>query len=121
MPGPFVFLVNDWAGRDIALEESCWERYIKRRRQWNDDQMLPLIRQTIQEPDAVFESQQHARRAEVWRRFDDAKDGQPGFVQVIVEYDGSFTFASSGDVRTAMVSKAIDSTGRRLWGQWKIS
>ncbi len=115
MPGPFVFLVRDWAGRDIALEESCWERHIKRRRQWNDDRMLPLIRQTIQDADVAFESQQDARRAEIWRHFDDVKDGQPGFVQVIVEYDTLVESAMSGDVRTAMVSQAIDSKGRQVW------
>jgi hypothetical protein len=115
MPGPFAFLVKDWAGRDIALEESCWQRHIKRRRYWNDDRMLPLIRRTIEDADAAFESEQHSRRAEVWRHFDDVKDGKPGFVQVIVEYDTHFASATSGDVRTAMVSTAIDSKGMQLW------
>lgn len=113
MPGPYVFLVKDWAVRDVALDQMCWERHIKRRRNWNDDRMLPLIRRTIEDPDAVHASDQHAQRAEIWRHFPDVKDGQPGYVKVIVEYNDPM----SGDVRTAMVSKAttIDSKGAQLW------
>jgi hypothetical protein len=117
MPGPFVFLTKDWGNRDIALEESCWEYHIKRRRYWYDDRMLPLIRKTIEDADAAFESQQHSRRAEIWRHFDDVKDGQPGYVKVIVEYDALFVSAMSGDVRTAVTSTAIDSRGAQLWAR----
>jgi hypothetical protein len=115
MPGPFAFLVKDWAGRDIALEVSCWERHIKRRRYWNDDRMLPLIRQTLEDADAAFQSEQDSLRAEIWRRFEDAKDGSPGYVKVIVEYDSLPPSAVSGDVRTAMVAPTISSGGKQLW------
>jgi len=115
MPGSITFLVRDWANRDIALETSCWERHIKAHRYWNDDRMLPLIRQTIEDADAAYQSRQNSRRAEIWRHFDDVKDGKPGYVKVIVEYDDLFTSTSSGDVRTAMISPAINSGGTQLW------
>lgn len=115
LPGPYVFLVTDWAGRDVALEERQWTHHILRRRQWNDDRMIPLIRQTIQDPDVAYVSERSAQRVELWRRFTDVKDGSPGLLHVIVEYDGLVQQASSGDVITAMVAIEVDSKGARLW------
>jgi len=115
MPGPYAFSSTDWAGREVALEERQWINHIMRNRGWNDERMLPLIRQSIADPDEAFESDRDARRAEVWRYFDDVKDGQPGLLKVIVEYDTLIAQATSSDVVTAMVAPAISSRGTRLW------
>ena len=77
--------------------------------------MIPLIRQTIQDPDVAYVSERSAQRVELWRRFTDVKDGSPGLLHVIVEYDGLVQQASSGDVITAMVAIEVDSKGARLW------
>jgi len=115
MPGPYAFSSADWAGRSVALEERQWINHIMRNRGWNDRRMIPLIRQTITDPDIAFESDRDAKRAEVWRYFDDVKDGQPGLLKVIVEYDTLTAQATSGDVITAMVAPAVSSRGAQLW------
>lgn len=115
MPGPYVFIDTDWAHRDVALEEHRWRHHIQYRRQWNDNRMIPLIRQAIRDPDEVYASERNAKRVEIWWHFDDVKDGAPGLLQVIVEYDALISSATSGDVKTTMVSTAIDSKGVRLW------
>jgi hypothetical protein len=75
----------------------------------------PHIRQTVADPDGAFESDRDARRAELWRYFDDVKDGQPGLIKVIVEYDTLIAQATSGDIVTAMVAPAVSSRGAQLW------
>jgi hypothetical protein len=115
MPGPYAFSSTDWADCDVALEERQWINHIMRNRGWNDRRMISLIRQTVTDPDVVFESDRDARRAELWRYFDDVKDGQSGLVKVIVEYDTVIAQATSDDIVTAMVAPAVSSRGARLW------
>ena len=114
MPGPYLFVTTDWAGRGVALEERQWNNHIRRNRGWSAE-MIPLVRQTVTDPDAVYESERDSKRTEVWRQFDDVKDGQPGILKVIIEYNASIGVATSGDVVTAMVALAVNSRGTQLW------
>lgn len=115
MPGPYAFSSTDWAGRNVVLEDRQWINHIIRNHGWNDERMLPLIRQSVTDPDAAFASDRDARRAEVWRSFDDVKDGQPGLLKIIIEYDTLIAQATSGDVVTAMVAPTISSRGTQIW------
>lgn len=115
MPGPYTFSSTDWAGRSVALEDRQWINHIMRNRGWHDRRMIPLIQQTIIDPDVAFASDRDVRRAEIWRHFSDVKDGQPGLLKVIVEYDALIAHATSGDIVTAMVAPAVTSRGTLLW------
>lgn len=112
---PYCFVTNDWAGRNITLSRRRWKDHIRPNRGWLDDRMLPLIRETIRDPDEAFASDRNSREAEIWRYFDDIKDGTPDFLKVIVRYDTLILSATSGDVVTAYIEQRIDSKGTQIW------
>jgi hypothetical protein len=112
---PYWFATDDWAGRNVALSIRRWDKHIKAGRAWINDRMIPLIQATIQDPDEAFESDRNSREAEIWRHFDDVKDGTPDFLKVIVRYDTLILSATSGDVVTAYIEQQIDSRGTQIW------
>jgi len=77
--------------------------------------MIPLIQETIRDPDQAFESDRNSREAEIWRYFADIKDETPGLLKVIVRYDTLIHTATSGDVVTTYIEQQIDSRGKRIW------
>jgi hypothetical protein len=112
---PYVIDTRDWRGRDIALSRRRWEDHIRYNRGWIDDVMLPFIRATIESPDAAFESDRSSREAEIWRHFDDIKDGTPDYLKVIVRYDTLIASATSGNIVTVYIVSRISSGGMQIW------
>ncbi len=112
---PFIFLAEDWGGRDIALAQNRWETHIKGHRAWINDRMIPLIRATVTQPDAAYQSDRNSQEAEVWRHFHDIKDGTPDYLKVVIRYNAMIAHAASGDIVTAYIASHIDSKGPQIW------
>jgi hypothetical protein len=106
---------NGQGGPDIRLAKQRWEDHIRLGRGWLDDRILPLIRETITDPDEEYESDRSSQEGEIWRRFDDIKDGTPDYLKVIIRYDTLMLNATSGKVVTAYIKSRIDSKGTQRW------